>query len=74
MPLPELLLKMFLYMITVAVYSVLLGLILRKNHTFYRVLPVILVLTIVFSGIFFDIGKYNDTMKHLSMLFPPYYF
>ncbi|MBR0515269.1 MAG: ABC transporter permease [Eubacterium sp.] len=74
MPLPELLLKMFLYMITVAVYSVLLSLILRKNHTFYRVLPVILVLTIVFSGIFFDIGKYNDTMKHLSMLFPPYYF
>ncbi|MCR5148122.1 MAG: ABC transporter permease [Eubacterium sp.] len=69
-----LLLRMIAYCIVVSIYTILLSLLLRKNHTFYRVLPVILVLTLVFSGIFFDIGKYNSFLKHLSMFFPPYYF
>ncbi len=69
-----LLLRMLLYMLYVSLFSVVIGAVLRKSSYFYRVLPVILVLTLVFSGVFFDIGKYNDLMKNLSMIFPPYFF
>ena len=67
-------LRMLVYMLYVSLFSVLLGALLRKSSYFYRVLPVILVLTLVFSGVFFDIGKYNAVMKHISMIFPPYFF
>ncbi len=69
-----LLLRMLAYMLYVSLFSVILGAVLRKSSYFYRVLPVILVLTLVFSGVFFDMGKYNALMKHLSMVFPPYFF
>ena len=69
-----LLLRMLAYMLYVSLFSVLLGAVLRKSSYFYRVLPVILVLTLVFSGVFFDIGKYNAFLKHFSMIFPPYFF
>lgn len=69
-----LLLRILLYMLYVSIFSVIIGAVLRKSSYFYRVLPVILVLTLVFSGVFFDIGKYNALMKNLSMIFPPYFF
>ncbi|MBQ9278850.1 MAG: ABC transporter permease [Lachnospiraceae bacterium] len=64
----------FIYMMAVSFVSLLFGLLFKKSKTFYKFLPLFLVLTMVFSGVFFDIGKYNVFMGFLAKLCPPYYF
>ncbi|MBQ9609325.1 MAG: ABC transporter permease [Lachnospiraceae bacterium] len=66
--------RLFVYIIAVAVVSLLFGMLFKKSKTFYRFLPVWLVLTLVLSGVLFDLGKYNIFMQYLARLFPPYYF
>lgn len=62
------------YIFAVSCISLLFGLLFKRSKTFYKFLPVLLVLTMVLSGVFFDIGKYNLFMQYLAKLFPPYYF
>ena len=69
-----LLFRMLIYVAVVGLYSVIISLILNSNRIFYKVLPVLLILTLVFSGVFFDIGKYNSFIRNISLFFPPYYF
>ncbi len=63
-----------LYMLAVAGISLILGLMFKRSKSFYKIMPVLLVLTMVLSGVFFDIGKYNAFMEFLARLCPPYYF
>lgn len=62
------------YVLAVSCVSLLLGLIFKNSSSFYKFLPILLVLTMVFGGVFFDVGKYNVFMEYLSRLCPPYYF
>ncbi len=63
-----------LYVPVVAVYAILFGICFRSSKAFNRFLPVWLVLTIIFSGVFFDLGSYNTAVHYAALLFPPYYF
>ena len=64
----------FVYMLVVACISLILGLLFKRSRSFYKFIPVLLVFTMVLSGVFFDIGKYNVFMNFLARLCPPYYF
>ena len=62
------------YMLAVSCASLLFGLFFKKSKSFYKFLPILLVLTMVLSGVFFDVGKYSVFMEFLAKLCPPYYF
>ncbi|MBQ9233813.1 MAG: ABC transporter permease [Lachnospiraceae bacterium] len=63
-----------LYMVMVAVVSLVFGLLFKKSSTFYKFLPILLVFNLILSGVFFDLGKYNTFALYFERLCPPYYF
>ena len=71
---PALLVHVIIYMIISSAFAFLLSLIIRKSTLMKGVLPVYLVLTIIFGGIFFDLSGFSDSLKLISGLFIPYYF
>lgn len=74
MSLSSLIIRLLLYMTAVTVFAFLISLLFKKSTSYYKVLPVILIFTLLFSGIFFDLSDYNHRLKAISMLFLPYYF
>ena len=69
-----LLVHILIYLIAVCLFTLILGLIIRKSTLMKGVLPVYLVITVIFSGIFFDLSGFSPFVKAISGLFPPYYF
>ena len=69
-----LLLRIFLYALACIAYATLFGFLLRRSAVYQKVLPVILTLAILLGGVIFDVSKFEQSMRILSMLFPPYYF
>ncbi len=68
------LLHITVYMIISSAFAFIISLIIRKSTLMKGVLPVYLVLTIIFGGIFFDLSSFSDSLKLISSLFIPYYF
>ncbi len=62
------------YMIVVSGVSLILGLLFKRSKSFYKILPILLVFTMVLGGVFIDVGKYSVLMDFLAKLCPPYYF
>ncbi len=69
-----LLLHVLLYSLTVCCFTFFISLIIRKSTLLKGVLPVYLILTLIFGGVFFDLSGFSSPVKIISCLFPPYYF
>ena len=69
-----LLLHIILYSLMVCLFTFIVSLIIRKSTLLKGVLPVYLILTLIFGGIFFDLSGFSSIVKIISCLFPPYYF
>lgn len=74
LPVTELLLRLVIYMLFVCIFAYIVGLIFKKSTSYYKVLPLFLIITFLFSGILFDLSDFDSRLKTISMFFPPYYF
>ena len=63
-----------IYSVAVILFAFLVSFIFKKSTSFYRVLPVFLILTVIFSGTFFDLSDYSQSFRIIGRLFLPYYF
>lgn len=66
--------SILIYVLATAVISFIFSLLIRKSSLFQKLLPLILVATIIFGGIFFDMSKYNETLNIISRFFITSYF
>lgn len=69
-----LLMHMLAYLLIVCLFSFVIGLIIRKSTLLKGVLPVYLILTLIFGGIFIDLSGFNALIRIISGFFPTFYF
>ena len=69
-----LLIHMLAYLLIVCIFSFVIGLIIRKSTLLKGVLPVYLILTLIFGGIFIDLSGFSALIRIISGLFPTFYF